>query len=360
MKSRWLRYTLVVMVSLAFMAGGMSALAASKKEAEKKLVFGMCVKWVGVPYINAAIQGAQARADELGVKLLIKDGEADTLKILYMIDTFIVQGIDGFIMAGATDLKAVVPGIKKLNEAGIPITAIDTCPQGGKIDMFISFDIEKATMKATKLLVDGIKKRNGGVVPKGTVIEIIGDLRDMFAVSACKGFAAVMDQYPQIKRIQGEGLWNNDDAHNRTSDLLTRSSGENVLAIYCQTPDIMGSGVVSAIEARGLDPKDFGVTGICIAPEGLELIKSGKILGIVEQPILVSGELAVQYLYDIKTGKEIPKPGDVVRVKNAIWAPASVMKNPWSDEGVYMELQDPLVPQEIGPDDPRLWENQLK
>jgi len=37
-----------------------------------------------------------------------------------------------------------------------------------------------------------------------------------------------------------------------------------------------------------------------------------------------------------------------------------VIKNPWSDEGAFMILQGPLVPLEVGPDDPRLWENQLK
>jgi len=226
--------------------------------------------------------------------------------------------------------------------------------------MFISFDIKEATAKASRLLIDGIKERNNGEVPEGYVIEMVGDLRDMFATSACEGFAEVMQQYPQVKVVQGEGMWNNIDSHDRTSDLLTRLTGENVLGVYCQTPDVMGSGVVSAIESHGLNPKDFGITGICIAPEGLELIKSGKVYGVVEQPILISAELAVQYLYDINTGKDIPKLGETVEEEGAIWSPCVVEKNIWADEGLMLVLQNPLVPQEISPDDPRLWENQLK
>ncbi len=351
---------LCIVVLLAFMLGGAISVFAESKKEDGKLVFGMCVKWIGVPYINAAIQGAQERADALGVDLIIKDGDGDTLKILEIIDNFIVQEIDGFIMAGATDLKSVVPGIRALNDKQIPITAIDTCPEGGKIDMFISFDIKEATAKASRLLIDGIKERNNGEVPEGYVIEMVGDLRDMFATSACEGFAEVMQQYPQVKVVQGEGMWNNIDSHDRTSDLLTRLTGENVLGVYCQTPDVMGSGVVSAIESHGLNPKDFGITGICIAPEGLELIKSGKVYGVVEQPILISAELAVQYLYDINTGKDIPKLGETVEEEGAIWSPCVVEKNIWADEGLMLVLQNPLVPQEISPDDPRLWENQLK
>jgi len=58
------------------------------------------------------------------------------MKIMEIMDNFITQKVDGFIMAGAVDLKAIVPGIKKLNEAGIPVIALDTSPEGGKVDYF--------------------------------------------------------------------------------------------------------------------------------------------------------------------------------------------------------------------------------
>ena len=356
MNIKSLKYILVVLILGALILGGISIQTMASSD---KLVFGMIVKWVGTPFINAFIQGAQQKADELGVELIIQDAQADSLKIIELIDILVVQKIDGFIMAGAVDLKAIVPGIKKLNEAGIPVMALDTSPEGGKVDMFISFDIEQVSAKAAETFVQGIKDRNGGKVPEGVVIEIIGDLKDMFTIAASKGFKSVIDKYPQLTIAQGEGKWNNVDSHNITADLLTRS-GEKVLAIYVQTPDIMGAGAVSAIEAAGLDPKDYGICGICIGPEGIELIKQGKILAIVEQPALSSAELAVQYLYNMNTGRDIPKIGETVVEEGALWSPAKVIKNPWADEGAFMILQAPLVPLEVSPDDPRLWENQLK
>lgn len=359
-KFKWVLLSLVLVVLLAGCGVKNSQNGASQDNAsgDKQITFGMIVKEPSAPFIQAFIYGAQQKAEELGVKVDIKDGQADSLKIMELMDNFIVQKVDGLIMAGAVDLKAIVPGVKRLNEAGIPIIALDTSPEGGKVDMFISFDIEESTKRAAEVFVNGIKERNGGEVPEGVVIEITGALEDMFTQACIKGFHSVLDKYPQLTVVQGEGKWNNNDSHQRTSDLLTRY-GDRVKGIYVHTPDIMGAGVVTAIEAAGLDPKDYGITGICMGPEGLQMIKEGKIMAIVGQPALESARLAVQYLYDIKQGKEIPKIGDTVVEENALWSPAKVVKNPWADEGAFMVLQGPLVPIEVSPDDPRLWENKL-
>ncbi len=350
---------IIAVLTLSLLLVGCGSQQTKPADGQKKLVFGMIVKDISTPYIQAFIQGAEKKAQELGVEIVIKDGQGDSDKIMSIMDNFITQNVDGFIMAGAVDLKAIVPGVKRLNEAKIPVMALDTSPEGGKVDLFISFDIKDASKKAAEAFVQGIKDRNGGNVPQGIVVEITGDLRDMFTKECSSGFKSVIDQYPQLTIVQGEGKWNNTDSNDRTSDLLTRY-GKEIRGIYVQTPDIMGIGVVSAIEAAGLQAQDFGIAGICIGPEGIDLIKNKKVLAIVEQPAKDSAELAVQYLYNIKTNKPIPKIGDTVEQKDALWAPAKVVKNPFVDEGAYIILKGSLVPLEVKVDDPRLWENQLK
>lgn len=357
MRFKWLKVLLVTLIATALLAG-CATQKAPEQQQQKQLNFGMVIKEPGAPFVQAFVKGAEGKAQELGVKVDIKDGQADSMKIMEIMDTFITQKVDGFIMAGAVDLKAIVPGIKRLNEAGIPVIALDTSPEGGKVDYFISFDIEQSSKKAGEAFIQGIKDRNGGVVPSGVVIEITGALEDMFTQSCSKGLHAVTDQYPQLKVVQGEGNWNDVDSHERTSDLLTRY-GDEVLGVYVQTPDIMGPGAVSAIEAAGKDPKDYGICGICIGPEGLELINQGKALAIVEQPAYDSAQMAVQYLYDIKKGNPTPKIGDTVTKDGALWSPAKVVENPWAEEGAFIILQGPLVPTEVKADDPRLWENKL-
>jgi ribose transport system substrate-binding protein len=121
----------------------------------------------------------------------------------------------------------------------------------------------------------------------------------------------------------------------------------------------MGAGAVTAIEAAGLDPADYGICGICIGPEGIELIKQGKLLAVVEQPAYDSAVLAVKYLVDKLDGKPVPQIGDTIVAEGELWSPAHVIENPWADEGVFISFQGPLVPQEVGVDDPRLWENKI-
>ena len=320
---------------------------------------GMVVKNTTTEYIQAFMIGAQEKCDEYGIDLQIVDGQADSLRIMDAIDTFIVQGIDGFILAGAEDLVTLVPGIEKLNEEGIPVFAVDTCPEGGHVDMFITNDIEDSTAKAATQMMEGIAEAHGGEVPEGVIIEITGALVDMYTTQCHDAFSEVMADYPQVTVVQGEGNWNNDDSYARASDLLTRY-GDEVLGIYVHTPDIMGSGVVAAVEAAGLDPADYFISGICIGAEGMELLKQGKLYAVVEQPALDMIQMCIEYMNMMFNGEEIPQVGDVIEEEGALWSPATVIENEFADSGATMILQSPLVPQECPVDDPRLYENLLE
>jgi len=322
----------------------------------KELVFGMTVRDATPPYARAMIMGAQEKGKELGIKVVVNDSHNDVLKQLEQMDSFLVMGVDALIFGGTIDTAAVIPGIKKFNEKNIPIMALDNCPEGGKVDLWLSFDITESSKKAAESFVGAIKKKYGEV-PEGVVIEITGALGDAFTNECAKGFHAVVDQYKQLTVAQGEGKWNNIDSFERTSDLLMRY-GDKVVGIYVHTPDIMAPGVVQAIDQAGLNPADYNITGICMGPEGRDLIKDGKAQAIVAQPAMSSAELAVQYLYDLINGKDIPKIGDTVQVKDALWSPAKVIKNPRC-EGAFMILQGPVVPIDVKPDDARLWENRL-
>ncbi|MHC2994644.1 MAG: sugar ABC transporter substrate-binding protein [Candidatus Atribacteria bacterium] len=334
-----------------------SIIFSQEKASSKQLTFGMTVRTATPPYARAMILGAEEKAKELGVKIIIVDSHDDVLKQLEQIDNFIAMGVDGFVFGGTIDTAAVIPGIKKLNEHNIPIMALDNCPEGGRVELWISFDIVQSSKKAAEVFVKVLEDKHEKV-PKGVVIEITGALGDAFTNECYEGFHAIIDKYNQLTIVQGEGKWNNIDSFERTSDLLMRY-GDEVVGIYIHTPDIMGPGVIAAVEQAGYDPKKFAMAGICMGPEGVDLIKKGKISAIVGQPALASGELAVQYLYDLCHGKDIPKIGDTVVEEGALWSPAVILENPRC-EGAFMRLQGPLVPLELSPDDPRLWENKLK
>lgn len=363
----WLVVLALCLLTLALAACGGEEAAVDEDQTEQseqvaeegQKTIGMVVKYASIEYIQAFIIGAQQTCDELGIQLLVTDAEADTVKILNAIDNFMTKDIDGFILAGAEDLVSLVPGIEKLNEAGIPVMALDTCPEGGHVDMFLTFDITDSSRKAAEQMIEGIKEAHGGEVPAGKIIEITGSLVDMFTTECHEGFMSVIEQYPQLEVVQGEGHWNNEDSYNRTADLLT-AHGDEVVGIYVHTPDIMGSGTVAAVEAAGLDPADYFISGICIGMEGRDLLQAGKLYAVVEQPALDSAIMAVRYMNDLFEGKELPAVGDVIEEEGALWSPATVIENENADSGLTMIMQGPLCPQEVAPDSELLWENRVQ
>lgn len=340
-------------------AGAASAEAAVDAAAEGgSKTIGMVIKHAQTEFIQAFVIGATDTCEKYGYERKVVDAQANTDQILNAIDNFITQEIDAFIMAGAEDLVSLVPGIERLNEEGIPVFALDTCPEGGKVEMFITNDIKESTVKAANQMIEGIKEKNGGEVPEGVIIEITGALVDMYTTDCHDGLMSVLEQYPQLTVEQGEGNWNNDDSYARCSDLLARH-GDKVVGIYVHTPDIMGSGVVSAVENAGLNPADYFISGICIGKEGVGLLQKGKLYAVVEQPALDAAILAVEYIHDMFEGKALPEIGDTVEEEGALWSPAQVIENTYCDEGRTLLIQAPLIPQECDPADPQLWENRI-
>lgn len=332
---------------------------AEQTGASGKKTIGMVIKHAQTEFIQAFVIGATDTCDKYGYELKVVDAQADTQQILNAIDNFITQDIDAFIMAGAEDLVSLVPGIEALNEEGIPVFALDTCPEGGKVEMFITNDIVESSAKAAGQMIEGIKEAHGGEVPEGVIIEITGALVDMYTTDCHNGLMSVLDQYPQLTVVQGEGNWNNDDSYARASDLLARY-GDQVVGIYVHTPDIMGSGVVSAVENANLNPADYFISGICIGKEGIGLLQEGKLYAVVEQPALDAAILAVEYIHDMFEGEALPEIGDTIEEEGALWSPAQVVENTYCDEGRTMIIQAPLIPQECDPADPQLWENRIE
>ena len=335
-----------------------AAVGAAEGAGEGTKVIGMVIKNAQTEFIQAFVIGATDTCEKYGYDLRVVDAQANTDQILNAIDNFITQGIDAFIMAGAEDLVSLVPGIERLNEEGIPVFALDTCPEGGKVEMFITNDIKESTVKAATQMIEGIKGAHGGEVPEGVISDITGALVDMYTTECHEGLMSVLEQYPQLTVAQGEGNWNNDDSYARASDLLARY-GDQVVGIYVHTPDIMGSGVISAVETANLNPADYFISGICIGKEGIGLLQEGKLYAVVEQPALDAAILAVEYIHDMFEGEPLPEIGDTITEEGALWSPARIEKNTYAEEGRTMIIQAPLIPQECDPTDPQLWENRI-
>lgn len=358
MKTGLIRKSIMIILAMILICTfNVSAGGANETKDDGKLTFGMTSRDIAPPFAKAIIYGAMKRAEELDIDLVITNANNDVLKQIEQTADLISMGIDAYLVFSAGDTTAIIPAVEMANEAGIPVAALDSSPEGGKIDYWLMNDNVAGGEKAAAAMVEELKRRNGGQVPEGVIIEILGAIGDSFSDDIGKGFHKIVDNYPQLTMATGEAKWSAQGAFDVTADMITRY-GDEVLGVFAYTPDLMGLGVVNAIKNAGYDPREYVNAGVCMGPEGRDLIKSGEFFAIVNQPCMAMGELAVQYLYDKVMGIETPKIGDTIVEEGMLWSPAPVIEN-WHAEGAFVNLYGPLVPMEIDPDDPRMWENQI-
>jgi ribose transport system substrate-binding protein len=365
------RFALIVLVVWLFMVlvagcgngkastpGNQQATTEQNSSKDKGMV-ALAFRQLSATWSSGILKGAEDKLKELGYKTTVADANLNPDLQLQQIDTFVQQKVKGVIIV-PQDPAAIIPGLEKIKNAGIPLYVVDTQPKGGKWDLFIAFDNVMGGIKAgeamEKLLVDKY-----GPNPKGVVLEIMGDLRHIAAQERSQGFHQIMDKYKDIEIVKQPGDWVPDKAFQVTSDLLNKYK-DRVIGITMAS-DCMAPGVISAIAKAGLekpqsDPKHIVVTAIDGDPEALAMVKQGRIDAIALQPFNYYGSMAAEYLDKQIQGQKVEfKDGQVIEEKGAPWSPAKIT---YTENGPLMLLNSSIIPWDINIDDPNLWGNQVK
>ena len=102
------------------------AAAAPAAEGEEVIV-GLITKTETNPFFVKMKQGAQAKADELGVKLMTGAGarDGDNEGQVTALENMVNAGAKGILIT-PSDTKAIVPSIQKARDAGVVVIALDT------------------------------------------------------------------------------------------------------------------------------------------------------------------------------------------------------------------------------------------
>ncbi len=105
----------------------LGAMAAPAVLAQDKPVVGLITKTEGNPFFVKMREGAQAKADELGLDLRTAAGkfDGDNDSQVAAIENLISAGAKGFAIV-PSDSSAIVPTIQKAREAGLLVIVLDT------------------------------------------------------------------------------------------------------------------------------------------------------------------------------------------------------------------------------------------
>ncbi len=346
-------FSLVLSACTAVAPGAAPAAPAAGGEAAgKKITIGY-----GAPELSGG-QGGIMAGMELGAKnqgweFVSNNANFDASAQANQIDDFIASGVNAIVTV-PVDSQAICASVKKAKDAGVPFYTIDRAPIGCEINMTVQSDNYLAGKQSAEAMVKLLTEKYGE--PKGTVLELQGDLGQNVAQLRGGGFNDVMKEYPNIKIIAKPTEWKADKFAQNTLDVV---AAEPVDGIYMHSDCVGTKVVVAALEQLGKKFKagedgHIFLTGVDGCADALQSIRDGYSDQASSQPIPDFGVVLADYMATEFNGGTIEE-GTVTK-EGAPWSPATIVK---SDTGLMLNLATTSVSKD-NVDNPALWGNAVK
>ena len=241
-------------------------------------------------------QGAADAAAKYGVGFdsIGPPTDGDAAGQATVVENFISQGVDALVIA-PVDAKALVPSVKKANEANIPVIDVDSFIDGGVITSFVATD----NLKAAAMQADAVGEAIGG---EGKVVLINGGQGFQTGQDRRSGFIDTMAKdYPNVKVIEVQTEWDAQEAQAGLEDAIAANPDIKAVA---QAWDGATVTTVPTLEQAGLLDSVY-VIGFDGAPDAIALLEAGKVEAIVAQQLYKMGYTAVETAVQAACGETV-------------------------------------------------------
>ncbi|MDN6137196.1 D-ribose ABC transporter substrate-binding protein [Corynebacterium sp.] len=258
------------------------------------------------PFFVELRDGAQAKADELGIDLDIQDASDDAATQADQLRNAETSGAD-VVIVNPTDSDAVGSAVQSLNNADIPVIAVDRSSNSGEVASFVASN----NVAGGKQAADALAKAIG---EEGEILVLQGIAGSSASRDRGQGFEEGIAAYPNIEVVAKQTAnFDRTEGLNVTTNLL--QANPNIKAIFAEN-DEMALGAIEALGARaGEEVKVFGFDGTA---DGLTAVEDGKLEGTIAQQPDELGARAVEQAAAILDGEtpEEEVPVEVVTVTN--------------------------------------------
>lgn len=254
-------------------------------------------------YQVAMVEGVKKRAEEAGIILNVIDGKGDpNLQVTQVLDAVTKQ--PDALLINPVDATLLVAGVKRANEAKIPVFIMENAPSEGEYIGFVDFDNEAGGAMGADALGSMI---NG----EGTVLETRGSVGSAQAQARHKGFNDQMAKaYPNVKVQSLNTEWVADNAYKMVLDAFTQNP--DIKGVFSHN-DEMVRGIVSALRQIGKlvppgEPGHVVVIGLDGTPLALDRIREGtQDATVAQDPYAMGGGGILEQMISYFEGKEYNK-----------------------------------------------------
>ncbi len=227
-------------------------------------------------------QAMEAKARELGVKLIVNDAQRSAEKQVQQVENFIAQKVDAIIL-NPCEVEASSPAVTKALAAGIPIINVNSETKATPTAFVGSRDEESG-----RLAVEYIAQRLNG---QGNLLMMQGFLGQAAQLKRDRGAREVLARQPGLKLLADQTAeWDRAKAMSLMENWI-QSHGQKIQAVFAQN-DEMGLGAVLALEQAKMKDKVLVVSVDAIA-DALQAVKAGRLDATVFQDAKGQGGNAV-------------------------------------------------------------------
>ncbi|GMV98517.1 MAG: D-ribose ABC transporter substrate-binding protein [Phycisphaerae bacterium] len=261
------------------------------------------------PFFARMKEGAQKKADELGVQLevLATDKETDTEKQTAQVETLISKGVDVILMT-PVDSKAIIAPLLAAQARGIRTINIDNRidpaaakAAGLKLAAFIGPDNVEGAMKSTRAMIEKVGKTGGKIA----MLEGVRGADN--AEQRKKGFLLAVEQarkdgYAVEMVAMDTGEWMTEPAQKKMEGILNQHP--DLKGIFCAN-DMMALGAIQAIASAGKTGQ-IVVTAYDNLAAAQQAIRDGRLHATIEQHPDRMGAMGVEYAVKLLNGETLP------------------------------------------------------
>ncbi|HVT90971.1 MAG TPA: sugar ABC transporter substrate-binding protein [Tepidisphaeraceae bacterium] len=275
-------FALLLLIALICAFGCDKSPRNSPSSGEKQIVIGVSLLNLPNEFIGMIDQSMQAKAGELGVKLIVADAQRSAETQIQQIEGFIVQKVDAIIL-NPCEFEASSPAVDKAIAAGIPIINVNSETKSSPTAFVGSHDEESA-----QIAMNYIAKRLNG---QGNVVMMHGFMGQAAQIKRNQGARDVLAKNPGLKLLADQTAeWDRAKAITLMENWI-QAHGDKINAVFAQN-DEMGMGALLALEQAKLKDKVIVVSIDAIA-DALGAVKAGRLDATVFQDAKGQGATAV-------------------------------------------------------------------
>lgn len=266
--------------------------SATTAASAKTYKIALVLKTLTNPFFIIIQDAAKQKANDLGVELLVQapEQETDYEKQLAIVENMISSKVDAIVITLA-DAKALVPAIKKANDAGIIVITLNQRVDeaqlknaGGFVDCYIGTDDRQAGQMCAEALCKAINN-------KGEIANLEGIAGNTVADDRNNGLKDIVSKYPEVKIVSSQPAnWETEKGYSVTQNIL--QANPDIVGIFGDN-DMMALGAIKAVEDAGLAGK-IQIVGLDAIADAINAVKNGSMYATLTQHPELMGSLGIE------------------------------------------------------------------